>query len=231
MRARFYNPYLCRFISADPSGFGGGLNHYAFASGNPVSLLDPFGLNATATGDTSFGWVQAPDELAPCIMCHGVSAGGFNGDVNSFSSYLPGSGPNAALGYAVEHHLAIMATPLVAGPMGEFFAASLDAGMGGALLAGGATTTVLGESDKVIGFVQNGKVIGQSTLGDDFATAMSHERFATQLGVYEGPGALSGGTEAFTVVKQSGKILIRGSNNFEPTLSPQTQAYLQSLFK
>src|SRR5216684_4339965 len=46
MRARYYNPYICRFINADPSGFGGGLNRYAFADGNPISNLDPFGLGA-----------------------------------------------------------------------------------------------------------------------------------------------------------------------------------------
>jgi RHS repeat-associated protein len=47
MRARFYNAYLCRFLNADPSGFSGGLNHYAYADGNPVSMIDPFGLGAT----------------------------------------------------------------------------------------------------------------------------------------------------------------------------------------
>ena len=46
MRARYYNPYLCRFINADPAGFGGGLNWYAYANGNPVSRVDPFGLGA-----------------------------------------------------------------------------------------------------------------------------------------------------------------------------------------
>jgi RHS repeat-associated protein len=46
MRARYYNPYLCRFINADPVGFGGGLNWYAYGNGNPVSLVDPFGLDA-----------------------------------------------------------------------------------------------------------------------------------------------------------------------------------------
>ena len=57
MRARYYNPYLCRFISADPSGFGGGLNHYAYADGNPVSLIDPFGLGAI--GGSSFSsWLN-----------------------------------------------------------------------------------------------------------------------------------------------------------------------------
>jgi len=46
MRARYYNPYLCRFISQDPSGFGGGLNLFAYANGNPISHVDPFGLDA-----------------------------------------------------------------------------------------------------------------------------------------------------------------------------------------
>lgn len=43
MRARYYSPYLMRFINADPIGFSGGLNWFAFASGNPVSASDPSG--------------------------------------------------------------------------------------------------------------------------------------------------------------------------------------------
>ncbi len=59
MRARFYNPYLCRFINADPSGFAGGLNFYAYANGNPVSYLDPFGLGATGGwGDQLASWLS-----------------------------------------------------------------------------------------------------------------------------------------------------------------------------
>ena len=45
MRARYYNPLIRRFINADPIGFDGGLNWYAYAEGNPVSLVDPFGLS------------------------------------------------------------------------------------------------------------------------------------------------------------------------------------------
>ena len=41
MRARYYNPYLCRFLNPDPSGFSGGLNFYAYDSGNPISGVDP----------------------------------------------------------------------------------------------------------------------------------------------------------------------------------------------
>jgi RHS repeat-associated protein len=61
MQARFYNPYLCRFISADPSGFGGGLNFYAYANANPVSYLDPFGLGAVSDNLlASASWFNAP---------------------------------------------------------------------------------------------------------------------------------------------------------------------------
>ena len=52
MRARYYNPYLCRFLNPDPLGFGGGMNFYAYANGNPVLYLDPFGLSFWSdTGD------------------------------------------------------------------------------------------------------------------------------------------------------------------------------------
>ncbi|MFN3409054.1 MAG: RHS repeat-associated core domain-containing protein [Limisphaerales bacterium] len=56
MRARYYNPYLCRFLNADPVGFAGGLNFYAYADGNPISLVDPFGL---WSWDQTFGVVRA----------------------------------------------------------------------------------------------------------------------------------------------------------------------------
>lgn len=53
MRARFYNPYVCRFISSDPIGFNGGLNFYAYADGNPISQMDPFGLAVETVWDVA----------------------------------------------------------------------------------------------------------------------------------------------------------------------------------
>ena len=44
MRARYYNPYICRFLNPDPSGFAGGLNLFQFCYENPISETDPFGL-------------------------------------------------------------------------------------------------------------------------------------------------------------------------------------------
>jgi hypothetical protein len=39
-----------RFLNADPSGFSGGSNWFAYANGNPISLSDPFGLCAEEGG-------------------------------------------------------------------------------------------------------------------------------------------------------------------------------------
>lgn len=58
MRARYYSPYLMRFLNADPIGFSGGSNWFAYADGNPISLNDPFGLCAdrnACTGGTGTG--------------------------------------------------------------------------------------------------------------------------------------------------------------------------------
>jgi RHS repeat-associated protein len=52
MRARFYSPYLMRFLNPDPIGFSGGQNWFAFADGNPISANDPMGLT-TAEADWS----------------------------------------------------------------------------------------------------------------------------------------------------------------------------------
>jgi hypothetical protein len=50
MQARFYSPVLKRFLSEDPAGFSGGINLYAFAGGNPVDFMDPFGLGPVTSG-------------------------------------------------------------------------------------------------------------------------------------------------------------------------------------
>ncbi|MFO0988474.1 MAG: RHS repeat-associated core domain-containing protein [Alphaproteobacteria bacterium] len=43
---RDYDPTLARYLSVDPFGTGGGRNKYGYAGANPVSLVDPFGLQS-----------------------------------------------------------------------------------------------------------------------------------------------------------------------------------------
>jgi RHS repeat-associated protein len=98
MRARFYNPLLCRFINADPSGFLGGLNFYAYADGNPISLIDPFGLWTFGVG------VQGQGAF---IVAVGLDVGFYVGRDpvtrkwsygGLFSGFLGAGGPVAAYG-------------------------------------------------------------------------------------------------------------------------------------
>jgi RHS repeat-associated protein len=215
MRARYYNPYLCRFLNPDPTGFSAGLNFYAYANGNPVSYLDPFGLNVGTTGDNSWSWTSIYNSIANLVVPGQAALNG------AYSSFQAGNYWTAALN--------------VANAVGQDVLFALTAGGSSVTTSGlnaaGGTVTTLGENDVVIGFVQNGQIIGQSTLGSDFATALSHEQLASQLGILESPGVLSEGAEAFTVWSENGQIMIRGSNNFVPTLSPLTQTILQQSFR
>lgn len=56
MRARYYSIETRRFLNADPTGFGGGANWYAYVKGDPVNLMDPFGLCPTDYLDIRTYW-------------------------------------------------------------------------------------------------------------------------------------------------------------------------------
>ena len=49
-RARWYDPDQGRFLSEDPAGLGGGLNFFAYAGNDPLSLVDPLGLSWSTFG-------------------------------------------------------------------------------------------------------------------------------------------------------------------------------------
>lgn len=52
-RARYYSPEIGRFISEDPMNVMAGTNFYAYAYGNPVSIVDPLGLMGAGGGGSA----------------------------------------------------------------------------------------------------------------------------------------------------------------------------------
>ncbi len=76
MRARYYSPELRRFVNADilagEISNAVTLNRYAYANGNPVSNVDPFGLSADVRGDVKaqfpYGAVVYESEIYPIYV-------------------------------------------------------------------------------------------------------------------------------------------------------------------
>lgn len=72
VRARWYDPFLGRFMSEDPIGLAGGINNYAYALNDPVNLRDPSGLSPCPP---EYFWCGSTIGL-PGITVHAGSWGG-----------------------------------------------------------------------------------------------------------------------------------------------------------
>ncbi len=98
MRARYYNPMLRRFHNADPSGFQGGMNWYAYADGNPISMMDPFGLCAEGWGGETAG-LDSDEHCADPLNSAGTSSTAVNFAAYMTASVVGGLGDLLRLGH------------------------------------------------------------------------------------------------------------------------------------
>lgn len=96
---RDYNPKIGRYAQSDPIGLNGGLNSYTYVGSNPLSYIDPRGLDTVSIGGSIafpgfFHWFlpsDAPPSGAGCGIA--LSYPGFLGgdwDIGVFTSVQAG---------------------------------------------------------------------------------------------------------------------------------------------
>src|SRR6266705_3272085 len=94
--ARLYSEKASSSTNFPDEPFVDGPNLYCYVRQNPWTKFDPEGLNGQHLEPSGDGSMHLVDDGPPCIQCHGVSAGGFNGNINSFRGIEAVTGnPNA----------------------------------------------------------------------------------------------------------------------------------------
>lgn len=114
--ARWYDPYLARWLTRDPIGYDGGDNLYRYCADNPVNLADPAGcfgwragVGAVVGGLIGAGIVAATGGAALPIIAAGALGGGLGGvggghfdpapqRTSPIHNFVVGSGIGAGIG-------------------------------------------------------------------------------------------------------------------------------------
>lgn len=78
--ARYYAPKLGRFLTQDPSGHSVGLNLYAYCNNNPLTGVDPTGLDTLIFNGSKLKWYNSDGNLVDTFPAYSGKPGSSKAD-------------------------------------------------------------------------------------------------------------------------------------------------------
>ncbi|TDB67509.1 SpvB/TcaC N-terminal domain-containing protein [Arundinibacter roseus] len=161
--ARYYMPWLGRWLKPDPVGMAAGVNFYSYVNNNPVKLIDPNGTD----DDEGWGWgtylaigaVVAVGVVAT-IATAGVAGPAF---AAAGSAIAAGAGASAATAATVGTVTAVVAGGAAAGAVGNVAATATsnalfdrEDSLGDAAISGAAAGVITAGAGAAIGAAARG---------------------------------------------------------------------------